>query len=154
MTIKEQLSAELKDAMLAKDARRRDVIRQVQSEISLATSEAGFKGEADDALYEQVISSYVKKMKKSKEEYENLGERGRAMAEKLGYEVEYLNRWLPQKLDEETTRELVKVSIASLGVAGDEKAAGRVIGALMKEHGDDLDGGLVNRIVRQELASD
>ncbi|MEX1038171.1 MAG: GatB/YqeY domain-containing protein [Acidimicrobiia bacterium] len=154
MTIKEQLAAELKEAMLAKDARRRDVIRQVQSEISLATSEAGFKGEADDALYEQVISSYVKKMKKSKEEYENLGERGRAMAEKLGYEVEYLNRWLPRKLDEEATRDLVKVSIASLGVAGDEKAAGRVIGALMKEHGDDLDGGLVNRIVREELASD
>lgn len=153
MTIKEQLAAELKEAMLAKDARRRDVIRQVQSEISLATSEAGFKGEADDALYEQVISSYVKKMKKSKEEYENLGERGRAMAQKLGYEVDFLNRWLPRKLDEEATRELVKVSVASLGVAGDEKAAGRVIGALMKEHGDDLDGGLVNHIVREELAS-
>jgi uncharacterized protein YqeY len=153
MTIKEQLAAELKDAMLSKDARRRDVIRQVQSEISLATSEAGFSGELDDTLYEQVITSYVKKMKKSKEEYEGFGERGQAMAEKLGYEVEYLNRWLPKKLDEEATRELVKVSIEALEASGDEKAAGRVIGSLMKEHGDDLDGGLVNRIVREELGS-
>lgn len=154
MTIREQLAAELKEAMLAKDARRRDVVRQVQSEVSLALSEPGFKGEADDALYEQVISSYVKKMKKSKEEYEGLGERGQAMAEKLAYEVEYLGRWLPQKLDEDATRAMVRESISALGVAGDDKAAGRVIGALMKEHGDDLDGSLVNRLVRDELAPD
>ena len=153
MTIKEQLAAELKDAMLSKDGPRRDVIRQVQSEVSLATSEAGFAGEADDALYEQVIASYVKKMKKSKEEYEGFGERGRAMAEKLGYEIKYLGRWLPKKLDEAATRELVKVSIESLGASGDEKAAGRVIGSLMKDHGEDLDGGLVNRLVREELGA-
>lgn len=154
MTIKEQLAAELKEAMLAKDARRRDVVRQVQSEVSVAVSEPGFKGEADDAFYEQVISSYVKKMRKSKEEYESYGERGQPMAEKLGYEVEYLSRWLPQKLDEDATRALVRDTISSLGIAGDDKAAGRVIGVLMKEHGDDLDGGMVNRLVREELASD
>jgi uncharacterized protein len=153
VTIKEELAAELKEAMLSKDARRRDVLRQVQSEVSVAISEPGFTGEADDAFYEQIISSYVKKMKKSKEEYEGFGERGQAMAEKLGYEVEYLGRWLPQKLDEDATRALVRESISSLGVGGDE-AAGRVIGALMKEHGDDLDGGLVNRLVREELAAD
>jgi uncharacterized protein YqeY len=49
---------------------------------------------------------------------------------------------------------MVRESISSLGVAGDDKAAGRVIGALMKEHGDELDGGLVNRLVREELAPD
>jgi uncharacterized protein YqeY len=74
------------------------------------------------------------------------------MAEKLGFEVEYLSRWLPQKLDEEATRSLVRSAIESLGVAGDEKAAGRVTGQLMKEHGKDVDGGLVNRLVREELA--
>ncbi|CAN5756101.1 hypothetical protein BH23ACT4_BH23ACT4_08940 [soil metagenome] len=154
MTIKEQLAAELKEAMLAKDARRRDVVRQVQSEVSVAASEPGFEGEADDAFYEQVITSYVKKMKKSKEEYEGYGERGQAMAEKLAYEVDYLSRWLPQKLDEDATRALVRESIAALGVKGDDKAAGRVIGSMMKEHGEDLDGGLVNRLVREELAPD
>jgi uncharacterized protein YqeY len=76
------------------------------------------------------------------------------MADKLGFEVEYLSRWLPSKLDEKATRELVKGAIAELGVAGDEKAAGRVIGHLMKTHGKDLDGGLVNRLVREELAPD
>jgi len=68
--------------------------------------------------------------------------------------VEYLSRWLPSKLDEAATRDLVKAAIAELGVGGDEKAAGRVIGHVMKTHGKDLDGGLVNRVVREELAPD
>ncbi|MGH8952863.1 MAG: GatB/YqeY domain-containing protein [Acidimicrobiia bacterium] len=153
MTIKEELASELKDAMRANDGPRRDVIRQIETEVALARSEPGFEGEVDDELYRRVIESYVKKMDKARQEYLDIGERGAAMAAKLGYEVEYLSRWLPQKLDEAATRALILESIAELGAAGDEKAAGRVIGHVMKAHGKDLDGGLVNRLVREELSS-
>lgn len=152
MTIKEQLASELKDAMRSGDALRRDVVRQVETEVSMARSHPEFSGDVDDALYEKVIASYVKKMDKSRHEYQELGERGSAMAEKLAFEVEYLRRWLPEKLDEDATRSLVRSAISDLGVAGDEKAAGRVTGQLMKSHGNDLDGGMVNRLVREELA--
>lgn len=151
MTIQEQLGAELKDAMKAKDAPRRDVIRQIQTEIATAATQPG-AGEVDDVFCEKVIVSYVKKMEKSRSEYEGMGERGEAMAQKLAFEVDYLSRWLPQKLGEDETRSLVTEAIAELGVAGDEKAAGRVTGHLMKSRGKDLDGGLVNRLVREELA--
>ncbi|MFZ0013752.1 MAG: GatB/YqeY domain-containing protein [Acidimicrobiia bacterium] len=152
MTIAEQLADELKDAMKAKDAPRRDVIRQVQTEVATARSQPDFTGETDDAFYQQVIASYVKKMDKSREEYAGLGERGAPMAKKLAYEVEYLSQWLPKKLGEDETRALVAEAVTELGVAGDEKAAGRVTGHLMKTYGKDLDGGLVNRLVREELA--
>jgi uncharacterized protein YqeY len=151
MTIKEELAAELRDAMKTKDAPRRDVIRQIETEVSLARSDPGFTGEVDDDLYRKVIASYVKKMDKSRADYEDLGERGRAMAEKLSYEVEYLGRWLPTKLGEEETREMVRAVITGLGVAGEPKAAGQVTGTLMKAHGKDLDGALVSRIVAEEL---
>lgn len=151
MTIQEDLSAELRDAMKAKDARRRDVIRQIQTEVATAKTQPDFKGEVDDAFYEKVIASYVKKMEKSRAEYADLGERGREMAEKLAFEVDYLSKWLPQKLGADETRELARAAIAELGVAGDEKAAGRVTGHLMKSRGGDLDGSLVSRIVREEL---
>jgi len=152
MTIQEELTSELRDAMKAKDGPRRDVIRQVQTEVATARSQPEFSGEVDDAFYQKIIASYVKKMDKSREEYTALGERGEDMADKLAYEVEYLARWLPAKLDEDATRRLVVEAIAELGVAGDEKAAGRVTGLLMKTHGSDLDGGIVNRLVREELA--
>jgi uncharacterized protein YqeY len=154
MTIKDELAEELRDAMRAQDKPRRDVIRQVETEVAVARSQPGFEGEADDELYRNVIGSYVKKMDKARDEYLEIGERGAAMAEKLGFEVQYLSRWLPKKLDEAATRELVRVAIAELGVAGDVKATGRVIGQVMKANGEDLDGGLVSRVVREELAPD
>jgi len=153
MTIKEELASELKDAMRANDGPRRDVIRQIETEVAVARSEPGFEGEVDDDLYRQVIGSYVKKMDKSRQEYLDLGERGAAMAAKLGFEVGYLSRWLPQKLDEEATRALIREAVTELGAAGDEKAAGRVTGHVMKARGQDLDGGLVNRLVREELSA-
>lgn len=151
MTIAEQLAAELTDAMKKRDGPRRDVIRQVQTEVATARSQPDFEGQVDDAFYQKVIASYVKKMDKSRSEYAELGERGEAMANKLAYEVDYLSRWLPTKLGEDETRALVKEAIVALGVAGDEKAAGRVTGHLMKTHGKDLDGGLVNSLVREQL---
>ncbi len=152
MGIQDEMAAELKDAMRAGDKPRKDVIRQVQTEVATTRSEPGFSGEIDDALYERVIASYVKKMDKARQEYLDLGERGAAMAEKLAFEVDYLGRWLPQKLGEDETRRLVREAIESLGAAGDPKAAGRVTGTLMKSRGGDLDGGLVARIVSEELS--
>lgn len=152
MSIQEELAAELRDAMKAKDVRRRDVIRQIETEVATAKSQPGFSGEVDDALYQKVIASYVKKMDKTRAEYEGYGERGADMAAKLAFEVEYLSKWTPKKLSEAETSELIRDAIAELGVDGDEKAAGRVTGHLMKTRGKDLDGGLVNRLVREELA--
>lgn len=151
-TIKEQLSEELKDAMKTRDVNRRDVIRLIETEISLARSAPGFKGEVNDDLYRQVISSYSKKMDKARAEYLELGPRAEEMARKLGWEVDYLSRWLPTKLDEASTEVLVRTTISELGVEGEPKAAGRVIGQIMKAHKDEVDGGLVNRLVAAALS--
>lgn len=153
MSIKDELAAELKDAMRSGDAARRNVIRQVETEVTVARSAPGFSGEVDDDLYRTVIASYVKKMRKAVEEYRQVGERGEAMAESLQYEVDYLSRWLPRTLDEAATRQLVRDTIAGMGQAADPSAAGRVIGQLMKARRDELDGQLVNRIVREELGA-
>ncbi|HJQ77170.1 MAG TPA: GatB/YqeY domain-containing protein [Acidimicrobiia bacterium] len=153
MSIERELADELRDAMKSKDVLRRDVIRQIQTEVSTARTAPDFEGDTDDAFYRTVIASYVKKMDKSRSEYLEMGERGERMAAKLGFEVDYLAQWLPTKAGEDETRELVRAAIEELGAAGDDKAAGRVTGHLMKTRGEDLDGGLVNRLVREELSS-
>lgn len=151
MTIKEQLTSELRDAMKSKDALRRDAIRQIETEVRTVTAQPGI-GEATDEVYQVVIGAYVKKMAKARDEYLELGERGEQMASKLGFEVEYLSRWLPDKLGAAETAELVRQTIEDMRVGHDPKAFGRVVGALMKTR-DDLDGALVNRLVRQELGT-
>jgi uncharacterized protein YqeY len=153
VSIADELADELKSAIKSKDAMRRDVVRQIQTEVATARSRPDFAGQLDDAFYQKVIASYVRKMDKSRAEYAEYGERGAAMAAKLSFEVEYLSRWLPKRLGEDETRALVIAAIRDLGVAGDEKAAGMVTGHLMKTRGDDLDRGLVPRLVREELAA-
>jgi uncharacterized protein YqeY len=148
VTIKSELADELRDAMLGRDALRRDVIRQVETEVTRKVTEPGFEGDADDELYRAVIGSYVKKMSKARDEYAELGERGEAMAAKLDFEVRYLSRWLPSTLSEDDTRVLVQSTIAEIG---EVTSPGMVIGRLMKAHGNQLDGSMVNRIVREEL---
>jgi uncharacterized protein len=150
MSIQEELRAELKDAMRAKDRARLDVIRQVESEISVVKSASDFSGEVDDKLYLKVVAAYVKRMQKALKEYEAAGERGAEMVETLGFEVSYLSRWLPKMLSEQDTRALVVGAIADLGLA-DPKQAGRVVGHLMKDHKGKLDGGLASKIARELL---
>ncbi len=151
MGIQEELAAELKDAMKARDKARTNAIRQIQTEIAVAKSAPGFKGDIDDNLYTTTIVSYVKKMEKARLEFEALGERGADHAAKLAYEVDYLSRWTPNLPNEDETREIVRAAIVELGV-DDPKMMGRVMGHIMKT-GVELDGGLVNRLVREELGS-
>ncbi len=152
MSIEQQLREELKDAMRKRDQPRLDVIRQVESELSVIKSAPGFSGEADDALYLKVVGAYVKRMQKAIKEYEAAGERGAEMVEQLGFEVKYLSRWLPSMLGEEETRELVKQALNVLGIS-DPKQAGRVVGHLMKDHKGKLDGGLASRLAREMLSA-
>ena len=151
MTIKEELAANLRDAMRAKDKPQINVIRQIEAEIGLQKSAPGFEGEVDDKLYLDTMAAYVKKMTKAKSEFEAAGERGAEQAAKLAYEVEYLAHWLPDTVDEETTREIVRAAIVELGV-DDIKQVGRVIGHVMR-NGENLDGGLVNQFAREELGA-
>lgn len=148
-SIKEQLASELKDAIKSKDPLRRDAIRQIQTEVSKVTSQVGMQ-DANDDVYEVVIAAYVKKMTKARDEYLEMGERGKKMAEKLEFEVDYLSRWLPSKLGADETAKLVRQTIEDMRVEGDPKAVGKVVGALMKTR-DDLDGALVNRLAREQL---
>ncbi len=152
MSIQDELRAELTEAMRARDRRRLDVIRSIETEISRARSDPGFGGSVDDELYRDVISSFSKKMDKARAEFESGGEAGRERSEQLAWEIGYLSRWLPRTLGEDETRVLVRDAIEHLG-ADDPTMAGRVIGHVMRHGPDGLDGSLVNRMVREELES-
>ena len=151
MSIKDEFAANLKEAMRAKNKPQINVIRQIESEISVQKAAPGFAGVVDDDLYRRTIAGYVKKMKKAQKEFEAAGERGAEQAGKLAFEIDYLSQWLPAEIDEDTTRQIVKSAIAELGV-DDPNQVGRVIGHVMRG-GADLDGGLVTQLVREELGA-
>lgn len=152
--IKDELREELKDAMRSGDDRRRNVIRLIESDADKARTAPEFDGDIDDAFYITVIDGFVKRNRKSLQEYEELGDEGKETVRKLKWEIGYLARWLPDKLSPEETLILVRASIAELGAA-DAKDVGRVIGHVMKSHPnqDQLDGSMVAQIVRAALGA-
>lgn len=149
MTVQEQLVAAQRTAMKTGDKPTVNVIRQIQSEVAVAKSAPGFTGEVDDDLYLATIAAFVKRMQKARPEFEAAGERGAEHVAKLTFEIDYLSQYLPQQLSEAETRDLVKATIADLGV-DDPSRSGQVIGAVMKS-GEAVDGGTVSRLVREEL---
>jgi len=151
MSIQEDLLAEMKDAMKSRDQSRLDVVRMIRSKVQEATMVSGFSGEVDDALHVQVIGLYCKQMQKAIPDYESQGERGVEMVQKLRQEIEYLSRYLPKKMGEEETRALVTSIVSELG-ATDRSQMGRVMGMVMKDHRDQVDGGLVKRLVEEALS--
>ena len=148
MSIADDLSTALKEAMKAKDKPKLDAIRQIQTEIAKKKSEKG--EEVNDELVLGVISSYVKKMAKAVDEYKSLGEKGEEMANKIQFEIDFLTTYLPEQLSEEEVENIVDDVLAELGDV-DMSQMGRVIGAVMAK-GDGIDGSIVSKIVKGKLS--
>ena len=149
--IEKELKKRQRAAMKARDEQELAVLRNIRSRVSEARTAKGFSGEVDDALYLRVIASYVKSMAKAREEFLKGGEKGAELATGLAFEIQYLSEFLPQRLDEAATRELVAAAIAETGASG-KKQIGRVMGVVMKEHREEVDAGLLRRLIEELLA--
>jgi uncharacterized protein YqeY len=151
MTIEDQLKDDQIAAMRAKDRATLNAIRSVQSEVATAKAAPGFTGEVDDEVWRATIATYVKRLRKSRDEYQAMGERGAEQAAVLAFEIDYLTQYLPRTLDEAATAALVDRTIAEIG-ANASTPAGQVIGAVMKS-GEDVDGALVARLVNERMSA-
>jgi uncharacterized protein YqeY len=151
MSVEQDLNQLLKQAMYAKDQRTADCVRMIKTKLAERRTAPGFKGEVTDDITREVIASYQKQLRKALEEYQAAGERAAPMREQLAWEIQFCDRFLPQKMGEAEVRGLVRAAIEALG-AKDPKQSGRVVGEVMKAHRDKVDAALVKRVAEQELS--
>ena len=86
-------------------------------------------------------------MKKRRESVEAYEKGGRAeLAAQEAAEVVALERYLPAMASEDDVRDAVRAAIAA-GASG----VGPVMGAVMPQFKGRADGGMINRVVREEL---
>jgi uncharacterized protein YqeY len=147
MPIDVQLNDLLKEAMRAKDSRTADCIRMIKTKQTERRTAAGFKGPIDDALWLDVIATYQKQLRKSREEYVAIGARG---ADAIA-QIDFCARFLPKAASDDEVRALVREAVVRLG-ASDLKQVGRVTGEIMKANKGKVDPSAVKRIVEEELA--
>lgn len=150
MSLEQTLNDTLTQAIRDKDARTADIVRMIKSKVGERRTARGFSGQVDDALVLDVIGAYRKSLQKALPEYEKAGERGRAQAEALRHEIQYLERWLPKGLDDAALRALVAERIKTLGVT-DAKQVGRLVGDIMKTHKGQVEAGDVKRVAEELL---
>ena len=151
MSIEDQLGDLLKQAMRAKDTRTADCIRMIKTKHMERRTAAGFKGPLDDSLWLEVITAYQKQLRKSREEYVAVGERGADALPQIDFEISFCARFLPKAASDDETKAIVRETLARLGVS-DAKQAGRVVGEIMKANKGKLEPGTVKRIVDETLA--
>lgn len=150
-SLESQLQDVLKDSMRTKDQRTADVVRMIKTKHMERRTAAGFKGPLDDALWLDVITAYQKQLKKSREEYAALGEKGLEPIEQIDFEIAFCSRFLPKMAGDDEVKAFVGETIARLGT-NDPKQAGRVVGEIMKAKKGVFDAAVVKRFVDEKLA--
>lgn len=151
MGIREQLTADLKEAMLQKDDVRKRTIRSViaaikKEETNLDASGKRISLDGEDIV--GVIAQQAKQRRESISEYARAGREDLVAAEQA--ELDILEGYLPQQLSREEIEVEVRKVVDEVGATGPQDM-GKVMKPLMDRLKGRADGKVINQIVRSIL---
>ena len=150
MNLEQQIMAEMKDAMKAKNESVLRSLRAIKAEIIKAKTDPGAGGEIDEATEQKFLQKMMKQRKDSLEIFEK---QGRAdLAEKEKEEMAVIERFLPKQLSEAEIKEAVKGIIAQTG-ASTVADLGKVMGVASKQLAGKADGKTISTVVKELLSA-
>jgi uncharacterized protein YqeY len=142
-----RLENEVKQAMLARDAQRRDALRLILSSLKSAEKELQRPLSDDEEL--QVLQRERKKRHEAAEAFHGGGREEQAAQEEA--ELAILEEFMPEPLAEEDIERIVDDAIAENG-ATSLRDMGRVMKDVMPQVAGRADGSAVSQLVREKLA--
>ena len=148
VTLKQQITEDMKAAMRAGDAKRRDAIRLLQAAIK--QREVDERIELDDAAVVAAIEKMLKQRRDSISQYEAAQRQDLADAEK--YEVGVLQAYMPQALSDAEVEGALAEAIAATGAQG-QQDMGKVMALLKPRLAGRADMGKVSSMVKAKLAT-
>jgi len=147
MSLKDQITADMKDAMRAKDSERLGTIRLLLAAVK--QKEVDEQTTLDDAAVVAVVDRLIKQRKDSISQFTAAGRTD--LADKESAELKVLEIYLPQRLSAEEIDAAVQAIVAGLGATG-PGAMGQVMGAVKQQLAGKADMGLVSAAVKRALA--
>ena len=147
MSLIEEIEGELRDAMRARDAERRDALRLILN--SLKNSEKELQRPLTEEEELQVLQRERKRRLEAAEAFRAGGREEQAAAEEN--ELEILEEFMPEPLSEDEIEEIVDDVIAEVG-ATSMADLGRVMADVMPQVSGRTDGSVVSQLVREKLA--
>ncbi len=147
MSLKEQLSQDLKQAMKDKDVTRKNVVQLIRS--GVLQIEKDNKVTLDDEGVLDVIAKQLKQRRDSLPDYEKSGRED--LICELKTEMDILMGYLPRQLTREEIEEIVKAAVAETG-ASTVKDMGKIMACVMPKTKGRADGKVINEIARAYLS--
>lgn len=147
MTLKQRLTDDMKAAMKSGDKQRLGVIRLVNAAIK--QREVDERIELDDAAVVAAMEKMVKQRKDSVSQFEAANREDLAAIERA--EIEVIQGYLPEKLDEAAILAAIDEAIAATGANGPADM-GKLMGVLKPKLAGQADMGQVSALVKQKLA--
>ena len=147
MSLQEQISAALKDAMRARDEAKMTTLRLVLTAIMKREKEARSLLEDQEVI--SVITSQIKQRRESIEQYRKAGREDLAQTEEN--ELQILQGYMPEQVSEEEISNTLDEIIAEVGAVS-MKDMGKVMKAAMAKLTGKAEGGAINAMVKAKLS--
>ena len=148
MSVQDQITNDIKEAMKARNVDKLAALRAVKSAIMLEATKDGNTIVADDISL-QIIATLVKQRKDSSVIFTEQNRPDLAVDEIN--QLAYLEEYLPTQMGEEEVRSVVKEVIAQVG-ASSPSEIGKCMGPLMGRLNGKADGSLISKLVKEELS--
>lgn len=150
MTLFDQISEDIKKAMLSKNKVALDALRGIKKEFLEAKTAPGADGELPDSKALQIIQKLVKQRKESAEMYRQANREELAQEELAQCAI--IEQYLPAMMSDEELAAALKEIISSVGATGAQDM-GKVMGIATKQLAGKADGRTISQMVRDILNS-
>ena len=147
MSLQNEISSALKDAMRAKDEAKLSSLRLVLTAIKKREKEVRRSLEDQEVI--SVISTQIKQRRESIDQYRKAGREDLAKAEES--ELQVLQAYMPEQVSEEEMSQALDEVIAEVGAVS-MKDMGKVMKAAMAKLAGRADGRAINEMVKAKLS--
>ena len=148
MSVQDQITSDIKDAMKARNVDKLAALRAVKSAIMLEATKDGSALVSDEVSL-RLIAKLVKQRKDSAIIFEEQN-RPDLVVDEVN-QLAYLEPYLPSQMGEEEVRKIVKEVIAKVG-ASSPADMGKCMGPLVERLSGKADGSLISKLVKEELS--
>ena len=149
MNLFDQISEDIKKAMLAQDKVAMDTLRGIKKEFLEAKTAKGNNGELSDEQAVKILQKMVKQRKESAEMYNSANRQ--ELAENEMAQAAIIEKYMPAQMSESELVSILKEIIAQTG-ASSMKEMGKVMGIASKQLAGKADGRVISEKVKQLLA--
>lgn len=147
MNLTDQINADIKGAMLAKEKEKLAALRAIKSALLLEATKGGNDGVSEEAG-QKILQKLLKQRKESADLYIQQGRQD--LADEELAQATYIEPYLPAQMSEDEVKSIVDSTITELGVSSPAEM-GKIMGVLMKKLAGQADGKLISKLVKETL---